>query len=403
MIYFKRIKKEVNSSYGPLDLFDVCLKQFYSVNIANNVPLDKKVVSGGSTTLYIGEYYEVKDGVVTKYIFGGNLRLAVVKGANTYYYHKDHLGSTGATTDVNGNQVEGADYLPFGSMREHAGSNVSDYKFTDQELDNETNLYNYDARLYDPVLGMFVTPDSIVPNMFDPQDLNRYSYCRNNPLIYVDPSGHSFGPSRPGEKEDSINGKGPVRDGSWTDLSDWADKWKEHVAEKVIEIISKTYIGRKALKATGFTLQIDSKKGGYVENNIAHLEAEINKPIADYVNSFAHELGHAYGEKIGKVERCIARLSGSKELCISKELAGEVFADDFRHTVYSELNNKDLMSKPFEQDKWESASPSQRYQMILDRFLNPDIYRPSTDPGWSYGDYYGYYSWDKYWQQKFNL
>jgi hypothetical protein len=39
---------------------------------------------------------------------------------------------------------------------------------------------------------MFVTPDSIVPGMFDPQDLNRYAYCRNNPLIYVDPSGHKI-------------------------------------------------------------------------------------------------------------------------------------------------------------------------------------------------------------------
>ncbi len=37
---------------------------------------------------------------------------------------------------------------------------------------------------------MFITPDSMVPDMFDPQSLNRYAYCRNNPLIYVDPSGH---------------------------------------------------------------------------------------------------------------------------------------------------------------------------------------------------------------------
>jgi RHS repeat-associated protein len=124
------------------------------------------------------------------HIFGGNLRLAVLKGSLTYYYHKDHLGSTGAITDDTGAKVESAEYHPFGTTREHTGSNVSDYKFTDQELDNETNLYNYDARLYDPVLGMFVTPDSIVPDDYDPQLLNRFSYCRNNPLIYTDPSGH---------------------------------------------------------------------------------------------------------------------------------------------------------------------------------------------------------------------
>ncbi len=38
---------------------------------------------------------------------------------------------------------------------------------------------------------MFITADSIVPDPFDPQALNRYSYCRNNPLTYVDPSGHN--------------------------------------------------------------------------------------------------------------------------------------------------------------------------------------------------------------------
>lgn len=65
--------------------------------------------------------------------------------------------------------------------------------YTDQERDPESGLYNYHARLYDPVIGMFITADSIVKNPFDPQTLNRYSYCRNNPLIYVDPSGHDFG------------------------------------------------------------------------------------------------------------------------------------------------------------------------------------------------------------------
>jgi RHS repeat-associated protein len=93
-------------------------------------------------------------------------------------------------TDETGQKKESTTYEPFGSTRTQEGAVVSAYKFTDQELDNETGLYNYDARLYDPVLGMFVTPDSIVPNLFDPQMLNRYAYCRNNPLIYTDPTGH---------------------------------------------------------------------------------------------------------------------------------------------------------------------------------------------------------------------
>ena len=62
--------------------------------------------------------------------------------------------------------------------------------YTDQELDTETGLYNYDARMYDPLIGRFISPDSMVPDLYDPQSLNRYSYTRNNPLKYTDPSGH---------------------------------------------------------------------------------------------------------------------------------------------------------------------------------------------------------------------
>ena len=62
--------------------------------------------------------------------------------------------------------------------------------YTDQELDAENGLYNYNARLYDPFIGRFISPDTIVPEFFDPQSLNRYSYVLNNPLIYTDPSGY---------------------------------------------------------------------------------------------------------------------------------------------------------------------------------------------------------------------
>jgi RHS repeat-associated protein len=151
----------------------------------------KKAVQGGSTTYYIGEHFEVKDGIGTKYIFAGNLRVAKVTPSVTYYYHKDHLGSSTVMTSYPaGSSVETTDYLPFGHQREHTGTVVTDYKFTDQELDTESGLYNYDTRLYDPLIGRFINPDSIVPDWYDPQSLNPYSYCLNNPLVYTDPSGH---------------------------------------------------------------------------------------------------------------------------------------------------------------------------------------------------------------------
>jgi RHS repeat-associated protein len=117
--------------------------------------------------------------------------VAQVKGSTRSYFHKDHLGSSTVMTNASGLEVESTDYMPFGGIRNHTGTNTSNYKFTDQELDAENGLYNYNARLYDPIIGRFISADPIVPEPYNPQSLNRYSYCLNNPLIYTDPSGHN--------------------------------------------------------------------------------------------------------------------------------------------------------------------------------------------------------------------
>jgi len=152
-----------------------------------------KKVSPSGTTYYIGEHFEKINGETIKYIFAGDMRIAKITASSTCYFHKDHLGSSTLMTDSSGNVVETTEYMPFGEMRAHTGSTVTNYKYTDQELDPETGLYYYGARYYDPVIGRFISPDSIVQNPFDPQMLNRYSYCRNNPLIYTDPNGQFFG------------------------------------------------------------------------------------------------------------------------------------------------------------------------------------------------------------------
>lgn len=54
-------------------------------------------------------------------------------------------------------------------------------------------MYYYNARYYDPQIGRFISADTIVPYPTDPQSFNRYSYCRNNPLKFTDPSGHYDG------------------------------------------------------------------------------------------------------------------------------------------------------------------------------------------------------------------
>jgi len=62
--------------------------------------------------------------------------------------------------------------------------------FSGQRAEAGLGLLDYRARFYDPVLGRFISADTLVPEAGNPQDLNRYAYVRNNPLRYTDPSGH---------------------------------------------------------------------------------------------------------------------------------------------------------------------------------------------------------------------
>ncbi len=159
----------------------------------------KKVSSLKGTTFYFGELYDVRGGAPTFHVFAGNNRIAsVYLDGRTQFYHTDHLGSSRVITDQIGDRKERIEYLPFGAYREAVDYDQSYpdvyYTYTGQEEDDELGLYNYKARLYDPVLGRFISADSVVPYPEDPQAMNRYTYCLNNPLIYTDPSGEAYFP-----------------------------------------------------------------------------------------------------------------------------------------------------------------------------------------------------------------
>ncbi|MCU0666098.1 MAG: FG-GAP-like repeat-containing protein [Candidatus Omnitrophica bacterium] len=156
-------------------------------------------------TTYIGSLYEVRSTTdspkaIVKHIFAGANRVCTVtknEGGGTKdvsFYHSDHLGSSNVITDANGNLAEHYEYMPYGQVASSIVSRPSSlvtHKFTGKELD-ASGLYFYGARYYDPEIGRFITTDTIVQAPYDPQSLNRYSYCRNNPLNYVDPTGHSW-------------------------------------------------------------------------------------------------------------------------------------------------------------------------------------------------------------------
>ena len=159
-------------------------------------------------------------------------------GDGVKYYHRDHLGNGELVTGADMNVIAQRFYTPYGElvedvlkrekntsssvamllsyssddyMRELQENNDSidssviilsqvmygdylsndDYRgFTSHENIKELGLVNMNARLYDPVIGRFVSADSVIPDASDPLAYNRYIYVKNNPMMYRDPTGH---------------------------------------------------------------------------------------------------------------------------------------------------------------------------------------------------------------------
>jgi len=122
------------------------------------------------------------------YIHGPNIDepLQGISHNKTWYYHADGLGSIVALTDKHGNVVQRYDYDSFGNLEQQGESIEQPFTYTARELDQETGLYYYRARYYDPQVGRFVSKD---PIRFEGGDNNLYGYVQNNSVNATDPSG----------------------------------------------------------------------------------------------------------------------------------------------------------------------------------------------------------------------
>jgi RHS repeat-associated protein len=101
------------------------------------------------------------------------------------------MDSVTVVLDDGGKIVTQHEYLPFGETWTHEGDAKHNPKYNSQELDRETGYYFYNARYYDPEIARFVTPDNVIDGEMDTQGWNRYSYVKNNPIVYKDPTGHA--------------------------------------------------------------------------------------------------------------------------------------------------------------------------------------------------------------------
>ncbi len=158
------------------------------------------------TSYYIDKSYETKinkdNSTEDKYfIYVGSKVMSIytntLNNPSTKYLHYDSLNSVDTITNNLGVVESRMAYKPFGEkLNLDTNGNttltpsITNRGYTGHEHIEETKFINMNARLYDPTIARFMSADSIIPYMYDTQSFNRYSYVRNNPLKYIDPSGH---------------------------------------------------------------------------------------------------------------------------------------------------------------------------------------------------------------------
>jgi len=168
-----------------------------------------------NTTTILARWYpessyikETASGTTREYTFiGGDSYTAPVvaitqSGTTTYYILlRDHLGSITHVVNASTNTLEYQySYDAWDRMRSTSGwvnydpgsepaLFIAGRGFTGHEHLPWFNLINMNGRMYDPIAGQFLSPDNNIQDPYNSQNLNRYSYCVNNPLKYTDPTG----------------------------------------------------------------------------------------------------------------------------------------------------------------------------------------------------------------------
>ena len=105
-----------------------------------------------------------------------------------FYYHPDHLGSSSYITNLDGEVVQHIEYVPFGEVFIEERNNIwnTPYLFNAKEFDEETGLYYYGARYYEPRLGLWMSVDPMQEKY--PMSTT-YCFVNNNPIREIDPDG----------------------------------------------------------------------------------------------------------------------------------------------------------------------------------------------------------------------
>ncbi|MFC2133828.1 RHS repeat domain-containing protein [Bacteroidota bacterium] len=178
--------------YNGTDDQGLLLQEYTFHPVEERVLVKKDFVKNETTYYFSKEFVRVvnESGEYNyTYVHHNNQLVAWEVNGEKFFVHGDHLGSSTVVTDESGNVLENTTYEPFGSIVE--GGAASRYSYENKEQDSITGDVDFHARKYKSEWGLFIQPDKMIPDVYNPQALNRYSFELNNPYKHVDPDGRN--------------------------------------------------------------------------------------------------------------------------------------------------------------------------------------------------------------------
>lgn len=227
-----------------------------------------------------------------------------------FYYHPDHLGSSSYITNLDGEVSQHIEYVPFGEVFIEERNNTwnTPYLFNAKELDEETGMYYYGARYYDPRLSLWMSVDPLVELY---RSISPYAYVANNPIIYIDPDGRKIDPESQEEWDTQKQHIIDKRDNLQSEIN----KLNTEAVEKgwSAENLAKK-IGNKQDRVSGLNTVISnlaaleestqtySLNSGATDNKTSY-DATTGNIVISYSGTalFAHEATHAGQFETGEI------------------------------------------------------------------------------------------------------
>ncbi len=281
----------------------------------------------GSLSQVLAETDDV--GIIdTYYVYGPGLISRISPDNSTSYFHYDSRGSTVALTDAAEAITDKYAYDEFGKLSNSEGTTQNPFKYVGRfgVMDEGNGLHFMRARYYDAGTGRFLSKDVMQGKSTSPQELNRYAYVVNNPVMLVDISGLS---AKEGAFQFNALGSSDSMHDVLLPMSDLSFQMAGSTPEFIQnadQYISKALSGSKVLYHTKIGLKFIDK---IYEGIIDGFNKSVSTPISGAVETIIEGvkiLGYGWGELGTNINKSTKKLVDEN---------GEIILDVFCDGSYS--------------------------------------------------------------------